>query len=126
MTDPTTTTPATAPAPPRLVYDDDCRFCTRAARFVARHGVVELVPFSAVTPDQRARLPEDWESCAHLLTDDAVYSCGAAMERAFELTGLPPAAVLPAARRLPGWTRLREAGYRTVADNRGRLSRLFG
>jgi predicted DCC family thiol-disulfide oxidoreductase YuxK len=112
-------------APPRLVYDDDCGVCTRAALFVARHADVELVGFSALTPDQRARLPADWERCAHLLTDDAVHSCGEAMVRAFERTGLPPARLLPWLRRVPGYGRARELVYRAVADNRDLLGRLL-
>ncbi|MFB6218273.1 MAG: thiol-disulfide oxidoreductase DCC family protein [Halobacteriaceae archaeon] len=109
---------AASEAPPRLVYDDDCGFCTRAARHVARRGVVELVGFSELGPDQRARLPPDWEECAHLLTDDAVYSCGEAMVRAYELTGTRPARLVPLARRLPGYAWLRDGVYGFVAAHR--------
>lgn len=111
---------------PVLVYDDDCGFCTRSALFVGRHADVELVGFSALSDEHRARLPEDWRECAHLLADDAVYSCGEAMERAFELTGLPPSRILPVCRRIPGHDLALETGYRFVADNRdlfGRLTR---
>jgi hypothetical protein len=69
-------------------------------------------------PDQRARLPADWRECAHLLTDDAVYSCGEAMVRAYELTGEPPARLVPLARRLPGYDRAQEGAYRFVAAHR--------
>jgi len=89
---------APPPSPPRLVYDDDCGFCTRSAEWVARRADVELVAFSDLMPDQRARLPENWRQCAHLLTDDAVYSCGEAMERAFALTGAVPRDLVRAAR----------------------------
>lgn len=109
-------------APPRLVYDDDCGFCTWSAEFVARHGDVELVGFSRLTPDQRARLPADYENCAHLLTDRRVYSCGEAMEEAFRRTDLTTAALVPLLRRLPGHAARRENTYRWIADNRD----LFG
>lgn len=109
-------------APPRLVYDDDCGFCTWSAEFVARHGDFELVGFSDLTPDQRARLPTDYEDCAHLLTDRRVYSCGEAMEEAFARTDLESADIVPLLRRLPGHSRRREKGYRWVAENRD----LFG
>jgi len=112
-------------APPRLVYDDDCGICTRSALYVARDGDVELVGFSELTPDQRARLPADWERCAHLLTDDAVYSCGEAMVRAFERTDLRSADAVPWLRRLPGYEGARDLGYRAVAENRGLLGRLL-
>ena len=117
-----TATAATQTTSPRLVYDDDCGFCTWSAEWVDRHGDVELVGFSELTPDQRARLPDDWRHCAHLLTDDRVFSCGEAMEQAFALTGLPPREVVRAARRLPGYPTVRERAYRTIADHRG----LFG
>jgi predicted DCC family thiol-disulfide oxidoreductase YuxK len=110
---------------PRLVYDDDCAVCTRAARWVGARAAVELVPFSAVDASLADRLPADWRSCAHLLTADTIYSCGEAMARAYELTGHPPARLLPALRRIPGWPRLREAVYRLVASNRSLIGRLL-
>jgi len=112
-------------APPRLVYDDDCGMCTRAARYVARRAEVELVGFSALSPDQRACLPDDWEACAHLLTDDAVYSCGEAMVRAYELTAAPPTRLLPLLRRLPGYARVRDRVYRFIAGHRDWFGRIL-
>jgi predicted DCC family thiol-disulfide oxidoreductase YuxK len=113
------------PAPPRLVYDDDCGFCTWAAYYLVDHGEFELVAFSDLSPDQRARLPADWESCAHLLTDDAVYSCGAAMTEAFARTSLPGAGAERALRRLPGYATAREGVYRAIADNRSFFGRFL-
>lgn len=110
---------------PRLLYDDECGICTRSARFVARRAEVTLVPFSAVDADLAAALPEEWRTCAHLLTDAGVYSCGEAMMRAYELTGHPPARLLPYLRRLPGWPWLRETAYRAIAANRDILGRVF-
>lgn len=109
----------------RLVYDDECGFCTRSALFVARHADLELVPFSEVDEELAGRLPAEWHTCAHLLVDGTVYSCGEAMERAYELTGQPFAGVPPYLRRVPGYDRVREAGYRLVADNRPLVSRLM-
>lgn len=43
---------------------------------------MNLVGFSELTNEMRARLPPDFERCAHLVTDARVYSCGEAMERA--------------------------------------------
>jgi hypothetical protein len=62
---------------PRFVYDD-CGFCTWWAEFFAAHADVELVGFSEMGDDLRARLPAEYEDCAHLVTDGAVYSCGEA------------------------------------------------
>ncbi|PSP73649.1 DUF393 domain-containing protein [Halobacteriales archaeon QS_3_64_16] len=111
--------------PPRLVYDDDCGFCTWSAAFVARHDEVELVGFSELTADQRARLPADYEQCAHLLTDRRVYSCGEAMEEAFARTDLAPADLVPLLRKLPGHANRREKGYRWVANNRDHFGKVL-
>jgi predicted DCC family thiol-disulfide oxidoreductase YuxK len=105
---------------PILVYDDDCGFCTWSARFVAQRSSVELLGFSELTDELLARLPDDYEECAHLVTDEAVYSCGAGMEEAFLQTDLgeplrEPARLL---RQFEDYERFREESYRLVADNR--------
>lgn len=105
-------------ARPRLVYDDDCGFCTWSAEFVARHGEFTLIGFSDLSADQRDQLPSSYEECAHLLTDSRVYSCGEAMEEAFARTDLTSAALVPLLRRTPGHARVREAVYQWIADNR--------
>jgi predicted DCC family thiol-disulfide oxidoreductase YuxK len=111
--------------PPTLVYDDDCGICTRAARFVDRRAAIDIVGFSELSDDRRARLPADYEECAHLVTDRTTYSCGEAMERAYERTGLPPSQLFPLFRRVPGYARVREFVYRLVASNRPLISRLL-
>jgi len=110
---------------PRLVYDDDCSFCTAAAARLARHGDLVIVGFGELTPDLEARLPADYRECAHLVTDDAVYSCGDAVERAFALTSPAVAGLVGVLRVVPGYPSLREVGYRWVANNRHLYGRLF-
>jgi predicted DCC family thiol-disulfide oxidoreductase YuxK len=107
--------------PPRLVFDDECGFCTWCANFAARHGDVDLVGFEELTADQLARLPADYERSAHLLTDDAVYSAGEAIERTLvhDFPVLGP--VFDVLRAIPGYERLRERLYRWGADNRDLL-----
>ncbi|ADJ13634.1 thiol-disulfide oxidoreductase DCC family protein [Halalkalicoccus jeotgali] len=105
-------------APPRLVYDDDCGFCTWCAQYADSRGVFELVGFSELSPDQRARLPEDYESCVHLLTDDAVHSCGRAVEEIGARLGPPERTLVKLFRMLPGYERIREPAYRAAADRR--------
>jgi predicted DCC family thiol-disulfide oxidoreductase YuxK len=106
------------------VFDDDCGFCTWCANFAARHGDVEPVGFEELTPDQLARLPDDYERSTHLLTDDAVYSAGAAVERALahDFPALEP--VFAALREVPGYEPLRERLYRWGADNRDLLGKV--
>jgi hypothetical protein len=110
--------------PPRLVFDDDCGFCTWCANFGARHGDLELVGFSELTPDQRARLPDDFEDCAHLLTDDAVYSCGEAIEKTLEHDFPALAPVFSLLGAVPGYATLREKLYRAGADRRVWLGKI--
>lgn len=106
-------------ATPRLVYDDDCGFCMYAVRWILKLGEFDPVGFTELTPDQKARLPVGYERCMHLLTDDAVYSCGEALEQSLARCGTVPRAVVATARHLPYWNRVRERGYRFVADRRG-------
>lgn len=103
---------------PRLVYDDDCGFCMYMIRWLLRFGEFDPVGFSELTPDQAARLPEEYDNCMHLLTDDAVYSCGSALEQCVARCGVVGKRVVHIARLLPFWGRVRERGYRFVADRR--------
>jgi predicted DCC family thiol-disulfide oxidoreductase YuxK len=103
---------------PTLVYDDNCRFCTWSAEWVADRAPVDIVGFSELTDTRIDRLPEDWRECAHLLTDRETYSCGAAMEQAFLLTDDDGTRFVRAARRVPGYESARDRAYRFVADHR--------
>ncbi|MCU4719433.1 DCC1-like thiol-disulfide oxidoreductase family protein [Halapricum hydrolyticum] len=113
-------------ADPTLVYDDDCEFCTWAAEFIANRSEVELVGFSELTDDLRDRLPADYETCAHLVVDDTIYSCGASIERAFVRTdlgeGLAP--VVRFLDQFEDYARVRERVYQEIADRRGTLGKL--
>lgn len=102
----------------RLVYDDDCGFCMYMVRWLLRFGTFDPVGFDELTPDQRARLPDEYEQCMHLLTDDAVYSCGQALERCVSRCGIVGRSVVRTMRLLPCWASVRERGYRFVADRR--------
>ncbi|WP_122088797.1 thiol-disulfide oxidoreductase DCC family protein [Halalkalicoccus subterraneus] len=105
-------------APPRLVYDDDCGFCTWCVEYADSRGAFEPVGFSELTPDQRARLPDDYESCVHLLTDDAVYSCGRAVEEIGARLGPAERTTVKLFRMVPGYDRSREWLYEVIADQR--------
>lgn len=105
-------------APPRLVYDDDCGFCTWCAEYADSRGIFELVGFSELSPDQRARLPRDYERCVHLLTDDAVFSCGQAVEEIGARLGPRERTAVKLFRMIPGHKRIREPLYRPIATRR--------
>jgi len=103
-----------------LVYDDDCGFCTWWAEFVDERSDVPIVGFTELTPELRDRLPEDYEDCAHLVTDEEVYSCGAAMEEAIVRSDVPEELVdaIEFGRQFEDYGRLREGVYRLIANNR--------
>jgi predicted DCC family thiol-disulfide oxidoreductase YuxK len=106
-----------------FVYDGECGFCTWWADYFARRTDLEMVPFAALSDELRQRLPAEYEDCSHLVTDDAVYSCGAATERALARADVPPGAedVFDFLRNFEDYERLRERLYRAVADRRDDL-----
>ena len=109
-----------------LVYDDDCGFCTWWAEFFDDRTDLRIVGFSNLAPDLRDRLPADYEECSHLVTPEAVYSCGESVEQALLRTDLGSGArpAVEYLRRSDAYRNAREWGYRQVANNRvlgGRL-----
>ena len=109
---------------PRLVYDDDCGFCTWWTDWAVHNGDFDPVGFSALTDEQRDRLPDDYEDCVHLLTDDDVYSCGAATEEVLARTEMIPAEILGFLNGFSDYERFREDAYRLVADRRDLLGKI--
>lgn len=103
---------------PTLVYDDDCGFCKWSVTWLNRADAFETVGFSELSAEQRDELGPTYEGCMHLQTEEGVYSCGEALEQAVERTGSGGAAIVAIARLVPGWTWIRERGYRWVADRR--------
>lgn len=103
-----------------FVYDDDCGFCTWWADYFIQRTDLEAIGFEELTDEQRERLPDDFESCAHLLTDEAVYSCGAAIEQSFVRADLPPGSgdLVTFLGQFEDYERIRERLYREVADRR--------
>ena len=110
---------------PTLVYDGDCGLCTRITEFAARHGEFEVIGFSDLSREQRSRLPEEYETCSHLLTDEGVYSCGASAEETLVRLEHPVALAARGFKRLPARRPARERLYRLVADNRAQFGRLL-
>jgi predicted DCC family thiol-disulfide oxidoreductase YuxK len=118
---------------PKLVYDDGCHFCTWSATFAVRRSDVQPVRLSRVkagtsrlTDEERARLPDDYEECAQLVTDEAVYSCGAAVERSLVLAGVLPADLVDFLDQFADYERLRESAYHLLSNNRGYVAPVIG
>ena len=108
-----------------LVYDDDCGFCTWSAELIAERAEISTIGYSDLDDALRDRLPDDFERCAHLVTDDTVYSCGEAVEETLLLSDLGEYArpVSEELRRSAAYGDLRELGYRFVAEHRAEFSR---
>lgn len=104
---------------PRLVYDDDCGFCRFCVSHALELGEFEPVGFSEMDDDLRARVPDDYEECMHLVTDTDVYSCGEAVEQVAKRTGATGWWLTVAAKGLPKYPEARERLYRWAADRRG-------
>lgn len=104
-----------------FAYDDECGFCTWVAQQLLDHSDMDVVGFSELTDAETERLPDDWEEGAHLLTEDAVYSHGEAIEQAFLRADVaPPGAddVFGFLRQFQDYDRFRERLYREAAERR--------
>ena len=117
---------------PKLVYDDDCHFCTWSATFAVRRSNIQPVRLSRVqegtsrlSDDERDRLPDGYEECAQLVTEDAVYSCGAATEQSLVIAGVLPETLVDFLRQFEDYERLREAVYHFASDHRDILSNVI-
>ena len=110
-----------------VLYDGECRFCTRTARALqrldSRHGL-RLVPLQQA----RARVPdapalETLDSSIHVVDERGAWWTGgeAFLRIADEIPVLRPLAVVG---RLPVLRRAVEPGYRFVAAHRHQLGRL--
>lgn len=105
---------------PVLVFDDECGVCTDSAKWLQDNGPITPLGFTDVSPEIEDQLPGDWQSCAHLITDNHVYSCGAAMEEAFLQSNHWLRNIVLWLRLFPGYGFIRESVYRHFAQNRNR------
>lgn len=110
-----------------FVYDEECGFCTWLAGYFGERTDLELVSFAELTDEQRERLPEGFRECAHLVTDDAVYSCGAAVEQALARADVPPGSgeLFEFLGQFRDYERFRERAYHGLAEQRGLLGQFL-
>ncbi|WP_254832974.1 DCC1-like thiol-disulfide oxidoreductase family protein [Haloglomus salinum] len=109
---------ASGDGPAWFVYDDDCGFCSWWAAVAAEHTDLGIIGFAALTDEERARLPGDYEDCAHLLTEDEVWSCGAAIEAVLGRLGVLPRELRLFLNQTADYGPVREKLYRAAADRR--------
>lgn len=102
----------------RLVYDDDCEFCTEFAEWASDRGPYRLRAFSNLTEGEKEKLPPNYEDCAHVITADGVLSCDETAWHVLD-TIHPHASKLV---RAPGVWEAWNFGYKVIADNRSKVS----
>lgn len=112
---------------PILVYDDDCGFCTWWANYFDDRTEYTIIGFSAMYPALEERLPSDYSSCSHFVTETEVYSCGASIEEAFRRSriGRVFSPVIRILRRVRAYRWVRERVYRWIANNRSLVGRFL-
>lgn len=117
---------------PKLVYDDDCHFCTWSATYAVKRSDIQPVRLSEVqegrsplSDEERERLPDGYEECAQLITADAVYSCGKATEQSLVIAGTLPADLVDFLRQFEDYERLREAVYHFTSNHRDVISNVI-
>lgn len=105
-----------------MLYDGNCRFCTRQAELVAGYnddGMIEVVDMN--TPEARARFPQVTPEAAqrelHLVGPDGALYRGAEAVRE-TLLRLPNLRGLGELMRLPGALTVARPVYAWVARNR--------
>ncbi|MFB6283160.1 MAG: thiol-disulfide oxidoreductase DCC family protein [Halobacteria archaeon] len=103
-----------------LVYDDDCGFCKWWAEIYRKHSSIDVLGFSEISPKLEELLPDDYENCSHVVTEDRIYSCGASMEEAFVRSsfGKPFRPIIKFLRTFKLYNLFRAKAYRFVADHR--------
>ncbi|WP_408960488.1 DCC1-like thiol-disulfide oxidoreductase family protein [Natrinema sp. 74] len=117
----------------KLVYDDDCHFCTWSATFAVRRSNIQPIRLSEVQEGrsrlsdfEREHLPDGYEECAQLITENAVYSCGAATEESLVIAGVLPRRLIEFLRRFEMYGWLREKMYHTLSNNRDIVANVLG
>ena len=106
-----------------LVYDGDCGFCTRCARWVeTRARDVEVVPWQTLDLPAVGLSEQQVRTAAYWLDDGTTDHGEGAIARSLMACGRGYA-VIGRALLVPGVRQVAGVGYRIVARNRGRLSR---
>lgn len=112
---------------PILVFDDDCGFCTWWANYFNDRTEYTIIGFSDIDPELEQRLPSDYSSCSHFVTETEVYSCGASIEEAFRRSriGRVFSPLIQGLRWFRAYHWVRERVYRWIADNRSLWGRIL-
>ncbi|MGC4030826.1 MAG: DCC1-like thiol-disulfide oxidoreductase family protein [Tepidisphaeraceae bacterium] len=113
-----------SPAAPLVLYDGDCGFCHRSIEFILRHERSAVLTFAALHSDLgraelvRHGLPADFYRSIVLIEDGVAYRYSTAALRVSRYLKSPWRWAW-ALRLFPAF--LRDAAYRFVANNRGKI-----
>jgi predicted DCC family thiol-disulfide oxidoreductase YuxK len=104
-----------------LVYDGDCGFCVRCARWLEAHAHdLDVVPWQTLDLQSVGLTEEQVRTAAYWVDSDAVDDAEGAIARALLACGRGYG-VLGRPLLLPGVRRVAGVGYRFVARHRARL-----
>ena len=116
-----------------LLFDGDCGICTwlatNAAPVVDRAGRYTITPYFSIPEEELKRHGFDYESCTrqiYVVTDRGRVRGGAFALNSFMLSSFPWSIVAALCIALPPLLLLEINGYKLVAVNRERISRMFG
>ena len=111
-----------APARPTLIYDNDCAFCARSARFaqrwVDRRDRYEVRPWQDLDLADFGLAPEDCDQAAQFVTVDGSIRSGHRAIASAATHGAPAWRPVGYLLMAPGVSRLAARAYTWVADHR--------
>ncbi|MDX6624865.1 MAG: hypothetical protein QOE75_2797 [Solirubrobacterales bacterium] len=111
---------------PLLLFDGDCAFCRSCARLLARIGPgARVVPWQLTDLEPLGISPAEAREAVQWVGADGTVRSGHEAIAAALITAGPLWRIAGRAMLLPGVSWLAARGYRLVAANRSRLSRLF-
>jgi predicted DCC family thiol-disulfide oxidoreductase YuxK len=104
-----------------LVYDGDCGFCTRCARWLGAHAAqLDVVSWQTVDLGAIGLTEDEVRQAAYWVDGSVVEGAERAISRSLVACG-GGYALLGRVLLLPGVRRVAAVGYRFVARHRGRL-----
>jgi predicted DCC family thiol-disulfide oxidoreductase YuxK len=111
---------------PTLVFDGDCAFCTSCARLLERIApAVQVVPWQLTDLERLGISPQQAQEAVQWADGEGPVRSGHEAIAAALITAGPLWRIVGRALLLPGISWLAARGYRLVAANRSRISRLF-
>lgn len=108
---------------PLLLIDGDCGFCQRCAEWARRRvrPRAELVPFQYIDVESLGVSVAECSAAVQWVSDGRVAAHGARAVASLLSTGRPPWPTVGRVMLLPGFSRLSESVYGSIARHRSRI-----